>query len=48
MEDLKIIFATLKILFERDSVEGIAKGSVTAMDVPGDTEKTRSGDEASA
>ena len=48
MEDLKIIFATLRILFERDSVEGIAKGSVTAMDVPGDTEKTRSGDEASA
>ena len=48
IEDLKIIFATLKILFERDSVEGIAKGSVTAMDVPGDTEKAKSGDKASA
>lgn len=48
IEDLKIIFATLKILFERDSVEGIAKGSVTAMDAPGDTEKAKAGDKASA
>ncbi len=48
MEDLKIIFATLKILFERDSVEGIAKGSVTAMDAPDGMEKTESGDKASA
>ena len=48
MEDLKIIFATLKILFERDSVEGIAKGSATAMDAPGDTEKAKPGDKASA
>lgn len=34
IEDLKIIFATLKILFESESVEGVAEGAVTAMDTP--------------
>ena len=48
IEDLKIIFATLKILFERDSVEGVAKGSVTAMDAPSDAEKDKTSDKASA
>ena len=36
-EDLKIIFATLKILFEHESVEGVSQGSVTAMDISDNT-----------
>lgn len=31
-EDLKIIFATIKILFKKDSTEGIAEGQTTAND----------------
>lgn len=31
IEDLKIIFATIKILFVPDSTEGVAEGSTTAM-----------------
>lgn len=51
IEDLKIIFATLKILFERDSAEGIAEGSttaMTAMTASADAEKAKAGDKASA
>ena len=29
-EDFKIIFATVKILFMKDSTEGVAEGQVTA------------------
>lgn len=32
-EDFKIIFATIKILFEKESTHGIAVGQLTAMDV---------------
>ena len=31
-EDLKIIFATVKILFLPESTEGVAAGQTTAMD----------------
>ena len=31
LEDLRIIFATVKILFKPDSTEGVAEGAVTAM-----------------
>ena len=51
IEDLKIIFATLKILFERDSAEGIAEGSttaMTAMTASAGAEKGSAGDKASA
>ena len=51
VEDLKIIFATLKILFERDSAEGIAEGSttaMTAMTASAGAEKGSAGDKASA
>ncbi|MDD6347357.1 MAG: exopolysaccharide biosynthesis polyprenyl glycosylphosphotransferase [Lachnospiraceae bacterium] len=34
IEDLKICFATVKILFMADSTEGVAEGSTTAMDQP--------------
>ena len=30
-EDLKICFATVKILFEKESTEGIEAGTITAM-----------------
>ena len=30
MEDFKIMFATVKILFEAESTEGVEEGSVTA------------------
>ena len=48
IEDLKIIFATLKILFERDSAEGIAEGSTTAMTASAGAKKASAGDKASA
>ena len=32
IEDLRIIFATIKILFMPESTEGIQEGSTTAMD----------------
>ena len=32
VEDLKICFATVKILFMPDSTEGVAAGATTAMD----------------
>ena len=31
IEDLKICFATVKILFLKDSTEGVAEGQVTAV-----------------
>ena len=38
-EDLRIIFATVKILFMPDSTEGVEEGAVTAMDVVHDKEE---------
>ena len=40
IEDLKIIFATIKILFVPESTEGIKEGSVTAMDYESDPNRT--------
>ena len=31
-EDIRIIFATVKVLFEKDSTQGITEGAITAMD----------------
>ncbi len=39
IQDLKICFATIKILFLPESTEGIAEGSVTAMDTASSKEK---------
>ena len=44
LEDLRIIFATVKILFLPESTEGIEEGSVTAMK-PDDTQKKEPEDE---
>ena len=32
LEDLRIMMATVKILFIRESTEGVAEGQITAMD----------------
>lgn len=39
-EDIRICFATIRILFKPDSTEGIAKGNTTAMD-SGDTDSNK-------
>ncbi len=41
VEDLRIIFATIKILFEPESTDGIAEGQTTAMAGAEQTEKER-------
>ncbi|MBQ9082823.1 MAG: sugar transferase [Clostridia bacterium] len=38
-EDLRIILATVKILFLPESTEGVAAGSITAMDASGEAQK---------
>ena len=38
-EDISIIFATLKILFMKESTEGISEGSTVATNLPSDTKK---------
>lgn len=43
-EDLKICFATVKILFLSDSTEGVAVGQTTAMEVVNDDNKVVEGD----
>ncbi|MDY2627204.1 MAG: sugar transferase [Lachnospiraceae bacterium] len=35
LEDLRICFATIKILFEPESTEGISEGMITAMEIAG-------------
>ena len=30
LEDMRIIFATVQILFQKESTEGVAKGQITA------------------
>ena len=39
-EDLKLIFATVKILFMKESTEGVQQGQVTAVKMEGATEKS--------
>ena len=41
LQDLRIIFATLKILFLPESTEGVAVGATTAMDYENETDSTR-------
>ena len=38
MEDLRIMFATIKILFVPESTEGVAEGQTTAQNEPEETE----------
>ncbi len=49
LEDLRIMFATVKILFRKDSTEGVAEGAITAMTAGQEETQnsiTRSGKEA--
>lgn len=39
VEDLKIMFATVRILFESESTEGVSEGKTTAMDAKSNSEK---------
>ena len=48
MEELRIIFATVKILFLPESTEGVAVGATTAMDYENSAESTENGDETVA
>ena len=45
LQDLRIIFATLKILFLPESTEGVATGATTAMDYEKSEDSTESGAE---
>ena len=40
LQDLRIIFATLKILFLPESTEGVAVGATTAMDYENEANRT--------
>ena len=40
VEDLKIMFATVKILFVPESTEGVAEGATTAMEQENDDKMT--------
>ena len=40
-QDLRIIFATVKILFLRESTEGVAEGQTTASVVKSDTRENK-------
>ena len=45
IEDFKIVFATVKILFLPESTEGVAAGQTTAMDYENAADSTESGAE---
>jgi hypothetical protein len=48
IEDLRLIFATVRILFMPESTEGIAAGQTTAMDYDNATDSTESSAETDA